>query len=74
MPISQIHCPISHANVLRVTDLEGAVLRMICVDYDEQSGACRLKRRASEGGPLARLLEGADEGRIGSRGDRCDLA
>lgn len=29
-----VHCPISHADVVCVTNLEGATLRVVCGEYD----------------------------------------
>lgn len=74
MPIAPMHCPVSHADVVRVTDFEGATLRIVCTDYDETTGACRLKAHAAAAGPLSRLLERTEEGTLASHGIRCDLA
>jgi hypothetical protein len=71
MALMTTHCPVSHADVVRVTDLEGATLRVICADFD---AACGLKVRAREGGPLSRLIERAAEGTLGSEGTRCHVA
>jgi len=74
MAMITVHCPVSHADVVRVTDFEGGTLRVVCADYDAPSRICKVKMRAREGGPLSRLLEPADERTLGSRGARCDLA
>lgn len=74
MPIAPMHCPVSHADVVRVTDFEGATVRIVCGEYDEATEACRLKARAMTAGPLSRLLERTEEGTLGSHGIRCDLA
>jgi hypothetical protein len=68
------HCPVSHANVVRVTDFEGTTLRVICGDYDESTATCQVKSRGRENGPLGRLVEGADEATLGSSGTRCHFA
>jgi hypothetical protein len=73
MPIMTVHCSVSRADVVRVTDLEGATLRVICPDYDEGSRLCRLKTRAQDGGPLARLLVRASAGTLAAHGIECEL-
>lgn len=74
MPIAPLHCPVSHADVVRVTDFEGTTVRVVCSEYDETSKACRLKTRTATAGPLTRLLERTEEGTLASHGTRCDLA
>ena len=74
MPIEPVHCPVSHADVVRVTDLEGGNAHILCPEYDEGSGACRIKEQANAGGPLARLIERAYEGTLAEHGVRCELA
>ena len=74
MPITTIHCPTSHSDVVRVTDFEGATTRVVCAEYDEASETCRLKTRALEDAPLARLLERAGEGTLATHGARCNFA
>jgi len=74
MPIISTHCPVSRSDVMRVTDLEGVTIRVLCGDYDDSTCACRLKVRAGEGGPLSRLIERAHEGTLAAHGVRCDLA
>jgi hypothetical protein len=74
MPISSIHCPVAHADVVRVTDLEGVTLRVICPEYEEPGGACRLKQHAGQAGPLGALLERAQEGSLSASSVRCSLA
>ena len=37
-------CPVLGANVTRVTDLEGEMPKLICAEYDEPTGICRLKK------------------------------
>ena len=74
MPIVPMHCPVSHADVVRVTDLEGLTIRVLCGDYDDVTGECRIKGRATAGGPLGRLIERTQEHTLASHGFRCDLA
>jgi hypothetical protein len=73
MAIASIRCPILGARVTRVTDLEGAVARIICVAYDHPTGTCRLKTKALTGGPLTQLLERAAENTLHTRDPRCAL-
>jgi hypothetical protein len=74
MAIAVVHCPVEHAEVFRVTDLEGATIRIVCADYDEATGICRLKARTNENGPLGRLLERAQGGTLDTHDLRCVLA
>jgi hypothetical protein len=45
MGIATVRCDVLGANVTRITDLEGAVTRIICSEYQESTGACRLMIR-----------------------------
>ena len=74
MAIEPVHCPVSRADVVRLIDFEGRTTRVVCPEYDEPGGTCRLKARAGQGGPLARLLERTEEGTLATHGVRCDLA
>jgi hypothetical protein len=74
MPIATVHCPVSRTDVVRVTDLEGMTTRIVCPDYEDTAGTCRLKARVAQGGPLARLLERTQEGTLAAHGVRCDFA
>ena len=74
MPIAPMHCPVSRADVVRVTDFEGATVRIVCSDYDLATGICRLKSSAAKAGPLTRLLERTEEGTLASHDIRCSLA
>jgi hypothetical protein len=56
-----------------VTDLTGATSRIVCSEFEEPTGICRLKKRAFEGGPLSQLLERAADQMLDSRSTRCDL-
>ena len=51
MAMSSIRCPTLGAQVARVTDFEGNVIRIICSEYEPTGGTCRLKKAALEGGP-----------------------
>ena len=71
--MTSIRCPVLGAHVTRVTDLEGNVTRIICAEYEESTGTCRLKKTALEGGPLAQLLERLSEDTLNTRSTLCDL-
>ncbi len=73
MAMTSVRCPVLGAHVTRVTDLEGNVTKIICPEYATSTGACRLKKSALEGGPLAQLLERMSEDTLASRGTSCDL-
>lgn len=73
MGISSVQCPVLGANVTRVTDLEGEMTNMICAEYDEPTGICRLTKSAARGGMLSQLLEGVSEETLETKNMRCDL-
>jgi hypothetical protein len=73
MAITSIRCPVLGAHVARLTDLEGAVTKVICAEYDEGTGTCRLKKTALEGGPLTQLLARLSEDTLAARGTFCEL-
>ena len=73
MAITSIRCPVLGAHVTRVTDFEGHVTRVICAEFENSTGACRLTRAALRGGPLAQLLERLSEGRLHTRSTLCVL-
>ena len=73
MAMTSIRCPVLGAHVTRVTDLEGTVTRIICAEYEESTGTCRLKKTALEGGPLGQLLERMSEETLDTRSTLCML-
>jgi len=73
MPITTVRCDVLGANVSRVTDLEGTVMRVICPEYQESTGICRRRSEASKSGPLSRLLERVEEDTLASHGVRCAM-
>jgi hypothetical protein len=73
MAIKVVRCPVAQATVTRVTDLEDETVRVICPEYEEPTGICRLKARALEGGPLAQLLDRLSEATLDRRSTQCDL-
>jgi hypothetical protein len=73
MGITSKPCPVLGAHVTCVTDFEGTLTKIICTEYEESTGRCRLKERAFEGGPLAQLLERSSESTLGTRSTLCVL-
>jgi hypothetical protein len=73
MGIESVRCPILQATITRVTDFEGATIRINCPEYEEHSHGCRLKKSATQGGPLSELLERASQDRLDTRSTRCDF-
>ena len=73
MAIVSVRCPVLGANVTRVTDLEDEVTALICPEYEEPTGICRLKKNARQGGPLSQLLERVSEDTLETRTTRCNL-
>ena len=73
MAMTSIRCPVLGAHVTCVTDLEGSVTRIICAEYNQTTGNCRLKKTALEGGPLAQLLERMSEDTLDTRSALCVL-
>ena len=71
MAMTSIRCPVLGAHITRLTDFEGHVNRIICAEYQESTGTCRLKRTALEGGPLAQLLERLSEETLNTRSTVC---
>lgn len=73
MAIQSVFCHVSHGHVTAVTDLEGAITRLICPEYQALTGTCRLRTGALNGGPLSQLLERVDEDSLDERSTRCEL-
>jgi hypothetical protein len=71
MAIRSVHCRVLGTYVTQVTDLEGAVTRVICREYDAPTSSCRLKQSARGGGPLSQLLERVSEDTLDTRSTRC---
>jgi hypothetical protein len=74
MAIDQVRCPVIGAIVSRVVDFEGETTKIICAEYDEQTGMCRLKKSVSKGGMLSQLLERVSEDSLYTRNTRCVLS
>ena len=73
MAITTVRCHVLGAMVTCITDLEGEVSRIICPEYHEPTGSCRLLGDADKGGPLSRLLERIAEDGLARRGAGCHL-
>lgn len=61
MAIKSVWCPVLQTHVTYVTDLEGAVVTVVCYEYDKATRTCRMKKAAFEGGPLSQLLTRVSE-------------
>ena len=73
MALNPVHCSVLHATVTRETDFEGEVTRVLCPEYEEPTGICRLKRNAQGNGPLGQLLERVSEESLDTRSLQCAL-
>ncbi len=73
MAMTSILCPVLGGHVTRITDFEGNVTRVICEEYEEPRGTCRLRKTVLEGGPLTRLLERVSEDTLDRSGTLCVL-
>jgi hypothetical protein len=73
MAITSVLCHVSQSHVPVVTDMEGSITRLICSEYEEATGLCRLRKTALNGGPLSNLLERIDEGTLDRPAARCEL-
>jgi hypothetical protein len=73
MAIKTIRCHVLQSTISMVTDFEDSVVQVICPEYDNATGMCRLKTRASSGGPLSTFVARASEGTLDNRAVRCDF-
>ena len=73
MAIIRVACPVVHTIVTCVSDLEGTITQVMCPEYEETSGVCRLKRHSLEGGPLSQLLDRITQDTLDTRTTRCDV-
>ena len=73
MAIQSVFCHVGQTRVTTVTDLEGAITRLICREYQASTGVCRLRTNVLGGGPLSQLLERLDEHTLDRRSTRCEL-
>jgi hypothetical protein len=73
MAIRSIRCPVLGRHVTKITDFEGAVTRVVCPEYRDSDGACRLKASVRESGPLGQLLERVSEDSLDTPSVGCVL-
>jgi hypothetical protein len=73
MAITTVRCHVSGERVIRVSDFEGAVVRISCPYLDPGSNTCRAQRDVHGSGRLGEFLERAEEGTLESRDDRCEM-
>jgi hypothetical protein len=71
MNLETIWCPLSGARVGTITDMEGAVTRVICQDYHAEARTCARRASAMEGGPLAQFLDRVDQQTLADATTRC---
>lgn len=71
--LTWIRCPVLGGHVTREIDFEGNVTKVICEEYEEAAGTCRLRKAVLEGGPLTQLLERESENMLDTGGTRCIL-
>lgn len=73
MFIATVRCPVLGASVTRITDLEDQTTKIICSEYEQPTGICRMKKRTQEGGLLSKLLERVAEETLETRDVHCVL-
>jgi hypothetical protein len=72
--ISSVWCSVQQATVSRMMTFEGEVSTVICPEFDPLTKTCRLKKAASLGGPLSKLMARVSEGSLAETAPRCNLA
>ena len=73
MAFKSVWCPVLQNHVTCVADLEGNIVKVVCIECDERTHACRLKQAAIRGGPLSKLLMQASENTFADRTVMCVL-
>jgi len=68
-----VWCPVLQAHVTCVADLGGTIVKVVCIERDERTNACRLKEAAIQAGPLSKLLLQASENILSDRTVTCVL-
>ena len=71
MAIKAVWCPLVQSHVGCVTDLEGALVKVVCAERDEATHLCRIKQAAAQAGPLSQLLARASRSMLTDRTLRC---
>jgi hypothetical protein len=70
---TSVHCHVLGARVSLVTNFEGEITTIICPEFESATGGCRIRRLATEGGPLSEFLERVAEDGPPIRTTRCDI-
>ena len=73
MAFKSVWCPVLQTHVTCVADLGGAIVKVVCIERDERTNACRLKEAAIQAGPLSKLLLQAAESTFTDRTLTCVL-
>ena len=73
MPIESVYCHVLGGHITRITGLEGESVRIICPQYEEPTGDCRLKKAGRQGGTLSQLLERVADGALDTKSISCHL-
>jgi hypothetical protein len=73
MPIESVYCHVLRSHVTQITGLEGDSVRIICAEYEEPTGDCRLKKAGRQGGPLSQLLERVADEALDTKSVSCHL-
>jgi hypothetical protein len=73
MLTTSVYCHVLGTHVTLATDFEGRITQIICAEYEQSSGGCRMKQAALCGGPLSRLVVQAQEADLAASNARCDL-
>jgi hypothetical protein len=73
MPMESSYCHVLGGHVTRITSLEGGSVRIICAEYEEPTGDCRLKKAGRQGGPLSQLLERVADEALDTKSVSCHL-
>jgi hypothetical protein len=71
MATQSVVCPVLGGHITLLTDFEGSTTQVICPEYEESNGTCRLKKSSHEGGPLSEFLERVREDTLNTRSARC---
>ena len=73
MAIKVVWCPVLRTHVTCITDLEERIVKVVCVERDDATHACRIKQTAMQGGPLSKLLARASASMLADRTVTCAL-
>jgi len=68
-----LRCPIRHTAVVRVTDVRAGTDTVVCPEYEEPTGICRLKEEALSDPSRSPLVDRLSGERRGAGPARCSL-